>query len=723
MLRKVLLIVFLLILLGWSSFAVYSLIDSSEEQSYLSLFNPKADELIIALHHPKDFELENLEVDCNQKNIDVFTSLMPNIRDLSSAFISKKRNILVLQTQEKWSIKRIKRTFERGIYSFDLTGPNTFQFGKYLGKFKGNELILYYYDLELNEEKSFSPWRIDPQSTYSIVYLLDSLNKTRDVYVKSDYKISYTSSDFKRQKKTLIDDLSLFGSLIPKETKSYQFYERNYLLETDSEFRRSPIKNLVKNGVIIIEVDQKPVFIFDMNQEVTLSEYLNDFFHKMENNQERAHFSNFPICKSFNSTHEGEGVIKAKKILAYSVDGFGFLTTDESALDAVLLELEMRKSLNTAMDNIALFKAPLPKTVSQRSLSYRNSSSISWVEKRLVETKIEVLGSEKSSEQIEETKNYFTMNPGLPVLSFCALSGRGNVVMEVEKELIGYKNGSLKWRKPLNSSLSNQPKSLATSNLENEFILLPHENQLEIIDKMGRPQYEIKGAFEGDPMQCIVNKQAAFGIQGKEGIYFYATSSGKLLKRLMVKDNITAWTVISTSGKLTISIKTDNQLLNIDYTTGKRQTIKANIADFISFTRSGFIQRGPNGMQEVIGSKTINIQVPSYWKFSGEVKLGQDIGQLFHDGKSIVLTVKGKVRWNKAINHSEISELILPQNTESLFIVRDALENKLYFWDFQGNLLDQEERPGQRAIQLTSFGARGSSITTYLNDFVIQFNY
>ncbi|MEY5133874.1 MAG: hypothetical protein RLZZ198_1878 [Bacteroidota bacterium] len=723
MLRKVLLVVFLLILVGWSSFAFYSLIDSSEEQSYLSLFNPKADELIIALHHPKDFELENLEVDCNQKNIDVFTSLMPNIKDLSSAFISKKRNILVLQTQEKWSIKRVKNTFERGIYSFDLTGPNTFQFGKYLGKFKGNELILYYYDIDLYEEKSYSPWRIDPQSTYSIVYLLDSLNKTRDVYVKSDYKISYTSSDFKRQKKILIDDLSLFGSLIPKETKSYQFYERNYLLETDSEFRRSPIKNLVKNGVIIIEVNQKPVFIFDMKQEVTLSEYLNDFFHKLENNQERASFTNFPICKSFNLTLEGEGIIKPKNILAYSVDGFGFLTTDESALDAVLLELEMRKSLNTSMDNITLFKAPLPKTVSQRSLSSRNSSSISWVENRLVETKIEVLGSQKSSEQIEETKNYFTMNPGLPVLSFCALSGRGNVIMEVDKELIGYKNGSLKWRKPLKSSLSNQPKSLATNNLENEFILLPHENHLEIIDKMGRPQYEINGVFEGDPIQCIVNKQAAFGIQGKEGIYFYATSSGKQLKRFVIMDKIAAWNIISTSGKLTIGIKTNNQLLNIDYTTGKRQTIKANSADFISFTRSGFIQRGPNGMQEVIGSKTINIQVPSYWKFSGEVKLGQDIGQLFHDGKSIVLTVKGKVRWNKAINHSEISELILPQNVESLFIVRDALENKLYFWDFQGNLLDEEERPGQRTIQLTPLGLRGSSITTYLNDFIIQFNY
>jgi hypothetical protein len=723
MLRKVLLIVFAVLLAGWSSFAVYSLVDSSAEKSYLSFFNKIEDELIIAIHHPNDFELENLEVDCNQKNIDVFTSILPRIKDLSSVFLSKKRNIIVFQTHEKWSIKRVKKTFVRGIYSFDLTGPNTFQFGKYLGKFKGNELILYYYDLELNEAKSFAPWHVDPQSTYSIVYLLDSLNKTRDVYVKSDYKITYTSADFKPHKTKLIDDISVFGSLIPKETKSYEFYEKSFLKERDSAFKKSPLLKLVKTGVIIIKVDKSPVLIFDMNQDIELTAYLNDVFHIQENNLERGRFTNFPICSQFNVRFEEDDVIKEKKLIAYSLDGFGFLSADDTALDAILLELEMRKSINTSLDQIKLFQAPLPKAVSQRSLNYSNSSSVSWVGKRTIETRIEALTTQKSSGQLEETKNYFTMNPGLSVLSFCALSGRGNVIMEVEKELIGYKNGSLKWRKALKESLSNQPKALPSIHAENEFILLPFDHHLEIIDKMGRLQYEIKGTFNGSPIQCTINKQAAFGIQGKEGIYFYTTSSGKLLKRLMIKDNITEWNVIEKSGKLTLGIKTDKQVLSIDYSNGKRQSINTNIADFISFTRTGFIQRGPNGMQEVIGSKVTTIQVPSYWKFSGEVNLGTEIGQLFHDGKSMVLVIQGKVKWKKTIDHSEISELIISPSTQSLFVVRDALENKLYFWDFQGNALDQEERPGQRAIQLTSFGARGSSITTFLNDFVIQFNY
>ena len=723
MFRKILTILFTVLLTVWSTFAIFSIVESSVEKSYLSYFNAEEDELIIAIHHPSDFEIEQLEVDCNQKNIDVFLSIYPKIKDLSSVFLSKKRNIIVIQTHDKWSISRVKKTFDHGIYSFELKGPNSFQFGRYIGTFKGNELILYYYDIELNETASFTPWDIDPQATYSIVYLFDPLHKTRDVYIKSEYKISYTNSDFKTQKSKLVDDLSLFGNLIPKEIRTYTFFEKSYLKEVDSRFKSSPLVKLVKTGVIIIQVDKSPILIFDMNQDIELSAYLNDFFHVQENNQERGRFTNFPVCDSFNETLEADDVIKAKEVIAYSLDGYGFLTSDESALDAVLLELEMRKSLNTAEDNIPLFQAPLPKTVSQRYLDTRNSNSLSWVGKKLVQTNVEKLDAQKSTQSLEETKNYFTMNPGLPVISFCALSGRGNVIMEVDKELIGYKNGSLKWRKELPESLLNPPAPLSSQHAENEYILLPFSGHLEIIDKMGRQQYEIKGSFTGKPIQCTINKQPAFGIQAKDGIYCYAASSGKLLKRFILNEKVAEWNIIEKSGKITLGIKTDNQVLFIDYASGKRQTNKVNIADFISFTSAGFIQRGTNGMQELIGSKIINIQVPTYWKYSGEIKLEEEIGQLFHDGKTIVLVVKGKVKWKKSIAHSEVSELIVSQETPTLFVVRDALENKVFLWDYQGNSLDQEERPGQRTIQLTSFGTRGASVTTYLNNFIIQFNY
>jgi hypothetical protein len=133
----------------------------------------------------------------------------------------------------------------------------------------------------------------------------------------------------------------------------------------------------------------------------------------------------------------------------------------------------------------------------------------------------------------------------------------------------------------------------------------------------------------------------------------------------------------------------------MDYFTGKRQNLRTNPSDFIAFSSSGYLQRGATSMQEVIGTKLRDIQVPSYWKYSGEMILSKEKGQLFHDGKTMALVYNGKVRWKKTIAHSEISELVLSSQTPSLFVLRDALENKLYLWDWQGALLDQEERPCQ----------------------------
>jgi hypothetical protein len=724
MLRKFLFIAFLALLAGWSSFALYSIVDASDEKSYLALFNPSSDPLIVAIHHPEDFNLENLEVDCNQKNLTIYASLIPKIADLTTVYLSKNRNLMVFKTREKWSIKRIQNTFERGIYSFELTGPNTFKFGKFLGRFRGKEILLYSYELALEDEREFAPWLVDPQSSYSIIYLTDPKRTIRDVYYKSDLKISYTSSDIKSKKPRLVNDLSLFGNLIPKKTKTYQFFERNYLIETDHTFKISPIKKLIKTGLVILSVEEQPVLVFDMNQDIGLSTYLNDFYRLEETNQERGRFKSFPVCSAFNNLLTGgTEVIKAKQLIAYSIDGFGFLTPDEGALDAVLLELEMQKSITTTSDESSMFDVPLPKQVSYRSLGKNNQRSISWIGNRLIETTWGKIADKSSTKQLEETKNYFTMNPGSSVLSFCALSGRGNVVMEIEQALVGYKNGSLKWRKPLATSLSDRPFALNSTNVENEFILLPFENHIDVIDKMGRPQYTINGTFSGPPMQCIINKQPAFGIQGKDGIYFFASSTGKALKRFIVNEAIDSWTITTNTGKQTLLIKTDEQMLSMDYSTGKRQVLRTNPSDFITFTSSGYLQRGAKSMQEVIGSKFRDIQVPSYWKYSGEMILSAEKGQLFHDGKTMAFVIDGNVRWKKTIAHSEISELVLSLQTPSLFVLRDALENKLYLWNWQGSLLDQEERPCQRSIQVSPMGVHGASITTYLNDFIIQYNF
>ena len=725
MLKKIALLSFLVLLIGWTGFAIYSITDNTNELSYLSYFNAVEDESVIAIHHPTDFHWEDLSIDCNQKNIEVIASLLPRIKDLKSAFLSKKRGLIVLETHEKWTINRIKNTFENGIYSFELTSPNSFQFGKFIGKFKGNSVLLYAYDLNLLSRKNQKKWRIDLQSSYSLIFLNSSKKPiTKDIYIKPNETISYTSKPFHSSKAKLIDDLELFGSFIPKETRYYEFYEDYYLKATDPVFNHSPIKSLIKTGVVIIKINQSPVFIFDLNKDIPVTAHLNDHFRLPENNLDRGRYQPFPICKTMDKFMAKENTsTNASQYIAYSANGFGFITADEAALDAILLELEMRKSVSINLNEHPLFKESLPKKVSQRLLSYSKSSSTSWIGDRLIETLIEHSNLEKANDQLNDTRNYFTMNPGSSVISFCALSGRGNVILETEKELIGYKNGSLKWRREIKQALSNHPVALSTVNVENEFIVLPFEDHLEIIDKMGREQYKINGSFDERIIACTINKQPAFGISNQNGVSFFASANGKQLKRFTVNEPVLHWAIFNDGNKITLGIHTQKSLIKIDYNSGKKQNIKINASEFVAFTNAGLLIRGTKGMQELIGNKIIDVQIPSYWTYVSEIIIDNEFGQLYHDGKTIAFVKKGKVIWKKSISFSEISEVIQLKQACSLFAIRDALENKIYIFDYAGQPIDDEERPAQRNMQLTPFGAHGCSITTYLNDFIIQYNF
>ncbi len=722
--KKVVSWVIILTTITWSAYAIYSITETLENDNYLSFFDATLDEAIIAIHHPNDFEMDQLDVDCNSRNLEVFTSLSSRIKDLKTVFFSKKRSVFIIETHEKWNLGRIRKTFDKGIYSFEVTGPNSFVFGKYMGKFKGNRVLLYYYDLKLILDKKPVLWKVDEQSSYSIVYLGSAHPTTKDVYIKSNRKISYTSEYFKKSKHSLSDDLMLFGNFIPKDTKHYRFYEAKYLKYTDPTFVKSPLAKLIKTGAILVQVNNSAIFIFDLNRDVELSEYLNDFYHLPENNQERNRFKTFPVCSGFNDLNQELENNEIPELSIYSKDGIGFISQDGGALDALLLELELSKSFTTQSEKSALFKEALPRFVSYRELSPNRFLSKSWVGNRMIETRIEPSDFEKSNEDLDAVKNYFTMNPGLPVISFCALSGRGNVIMEVENEIIGYKNGSLKWRIPVDQALEDNPVALITPNKENEFILLPFSEKVDVIDKMGRKQYSIPGKHDLYPIQFIHKNQPLFGLIRPKEIVIYVANTGKVFKRYALSENIKSWKGMQYNGKSCIGIQTESSLYRIDVQSGKKWVYKANSIDFVGFTyQGGCIVRGPKGMLLNDGANSHEIQVPAYWKYSGSSTFGNEMGLLFHDGKTLVWVTSGKVRWKKETNATEISEIIVLDPKSEFIVLRDALENKAFLWDSSGNPKDSEDRPCQRQLQLTSFGANGCSLTTYLNDFIIQFNY
>jgi hypothetical protein len=129
-------------------------------------------------------------------------------------------------------------------------------------------------------------------------------------------------------------------------------------------------------------------------------------------------------------------------------------------------------------------------------------------------------------------------------------------------------------------------------------------------------------------------------------------------------------------------------------------------------------------MQLMDGKQTIDAQVTVDWQYVGDFTLKGETGQLFQYQNSLACLVNGKVRWKKTYSTQEISEvqILKPFHQITTLVMLDALENKVYLLDTYGKEIDMEERPGQREVQISPFGNNGCSITTYLSQFLIQYN-
>lgn len=722
MAKRIVVFVFGLGLLGWVIYAFWSIVDVNPKESYLSYFG-KEDQNIIAIHHPNDFQLGEMGVNCNANNLKLYASLQAKLPKPNTVYLSASRNFIVISLSEKWNFSKIRMVFQNGIFPFEKTGPNTFTFGRYLGKFKGNQLALSYYDLTLAKETNVE-WKVDPQASFSIVFLSKDL-EVRDVYVKSEKRITYsTLQSRKKNLSPLVDDRSCFGEFIPSAAARYTFFEKKYLSYTDEIFAKSPLFGIVKTGIVLFEFNQKKILLFDLKDENELVPYLNDYFHLKEENQERSDFPLFKICEMLSSDLEGSENTDTTFSVA-SLNGMGFLATKSSDLDAVLLELEMRKSIATDLKKYDWLNENLPQKVSYRHTRQGKAESVGWINNQFFGIKVEKSGLEKADEETNNAKSYFTMNPGEAVVSYCALSGRGNVVIECQKNIYGYKNGSQKWKKPIEEALLFPPTVLATKNAEQENIALHFPTEIQVIDKMGRETFSIPSNYFLPLESCVLQNKPALICTKKSELVLISGENGKVIRRISMPEEIEEIFPGELNGKAVCGILTKSKCYLVDLTNGKRTALKVERSQCLGFTESGqCLLKGPKGMQLMDGKQTIDAQVTVDWHYVGDFTLKGETGQLFQYQNSLACLVTGKVRWKKTYSTQEISavHILKTFNQISTLAMLDALENKVYLLDTYGKEIDMEERPGQREVQISPFGNNGCSITTYLSQFLIQYN-
>ena len=83
----------------------------------------------------------------------------------------------------------------------------------------------------------------------------------------------------------------------------------------------------------------------------------------------------------------------------------------------------------------------------------------------------------------------------------------------------------------------------------------------------------------------------------------------------------------------------------------------------------------------------------------------------------------GKVIWNKSIPIREFSNILTTKiGKDVLIAIFDGVENKVLFYTSKGEKLNTNIKHASTEVQVTPFGASGTSTTTLLGNLLIQYN-
>ena len=266
------------ICLSWIAFVVSEIIQKKKDSDFLCYFGTQ-DSLVLVIHHTNEFNWESVGFNTLGSNQDLFYDITRNLDNNYSVYISKERPLLVIEINQKWSKTSVKRLFDKGHRKFQLTGLKTFEYGSYIGKYEGKQLMIFPKDYKI-EPISNSPFKVDKQASYSIVKFDKKEPYVQDIYLKDDCKVVYEAQKSTYIKSNLVDDRYIFAENIPSNFSSYAFYEKNYLRELDPVFKKGLFQNWIESGIVELIIDDQKVLVFDVLEGQSPIQNLNESLNK-----------------------------------------------------------------------------------------------------------------------------------------------------------------------------------------------------------------------------------------------------------------------------------------------------------------------------------------------------------------------------------------------------------------------------------------------------------
>lgn len=710
----------------WITYISFDLLKIDSQPNYLTYFN-ESDQRVIVIH---DWS----EIDRNTENIVLPPSNEAIVKSLAikltsaSFYVSVSRPIIVIEQNNRWNKRNVEALFKNGIYPFKHLGMHRFSFGKFSGNYAKNQLILNACDVS---QTKLAP-AVDRKATYSIISYLVSGIEVCDVFKKMNSTYVYRktkigSNSFKKH-----EDKKLFASAIPDKFDAYSFYDKNYLASFEPVFKKSPFQKLMNQGVVILRSNESYLAIFDFNEGKSPIQNLNELLGKTELNEEFATYENIPFSSLLNKnqdtieTEDQNGGIPTNKLLHVAEsDGFCIVSHDKNFLDEALTEIKLGHSLSQNQEKLDRIYKNLPKKVTARIIDSTQNKAVSIFGRTSYEITFKETDIPKNIEA-KKDREYFAMNPGEKVIDFAVFNERGNVIALTEtNKLIGYINGLKKWEKQLSGEVE-----LKSGLSDRKYVCVFNKNECQLLDMYGKIQYRFTSNSNVYPEKYYLKSKEEFLVATSPSNLAILTNQGKTIKQFSCAGNIKEIRVESkNSGRQLAMVLTNSMLYTIDLS--KRKSIFKIAVDSLYQLGSdktgifavGF-QQGNLNTIDLQGKKS-SVAIGNFSSDYSVISTSKGVNILFKKQKSISLfNLVGKRIWDKNLNVNEISEINVFENSKGkmLIVLLDGIENELYLLDNMGNYIDNSSKQGEQKFEISGFGSTGFSITTFLGNYMIQYN-
>lgn len=711
--QRLVLLIFGLLALGWVVFSSYDLLSNENLVDFRTYFNTK-DQTVYIIQDPQALDWENERMVTTELNQSLYYTIIKRAKEPITLFFSAKSTKILIEKKGNWTQKDIKDLFANGLFPLQLGQLKQFEFGQLHGKYNRNQLLLYVGELPLAE-----PLRINVSTKASyawINWVQGKQLRLTETYCKKDARYRYIKYKNPNPKLRKLNDQALFADVIPDFFKRYYFYEKSYAQQIDPSFAKSPWFRCIDHGFVHLKQDSASLVIFDFQENSNPIQTLNEYFRKEELNTESA---------SYDQIKFSELISSEKTTWHLAVSGqYAFASPSQALLNQALAAASLGQTLSQDENLSNRIYAQMPQKVSARWVDANQKKTVTLLGQQIIETSYKKLNAQ-TLEQQDKIRDYFVMNPGFRVLQFAAFAERGNVIALTENhQLVGYINGLRKWEKPLTQEVV----ALYQISGFPQLICVQFEHEAQLFDKTGRLVYRLSHDA-GKRIQVFENKgkKEFICVGSSNGVQLYSESGG-LIKQFSLASKVRAIHSYQQNGKAYVSILTDTQQQIIDLS--KRKVALKQNADttyvLVGNTSACYavkIEKNTATLLSLNGQK--QFEVPSRVLCVGSYMQAENQIIVFKRNTSLfAFNAKGQRVWEKTLDAVELTQFssYSGANHQSILSIMDAVGNQIYLLDDLGRDLDTQKRHGQQEVQLSSFGNNAYSITTFLGNYIIQYN-